>query len=390
MSLAQRVVHRYLLTTTKIARIVLIETNGTLEVSGKYNEMQTVIPRLKGLGFQWDPGKKVWHGSSSKLKALKRKNLDKLIAEANGEPVPGADPEEAERKQEAEALKKKEYAAKINAFLEKRKNGWSTLGLRLMLHGPDFEFCGNTFPVKDTIKHWFPSARFQTNTWVVRNETTTDHAVEGFIAAMDKLEAATQAQPPMSVSPVVPSSPVPAKQPQRRTNQKSDHCRKCGGWVIPGQGWLEQEFDDEDEKWQYYVIHQDKKVCETILEEARIRQHEAHTKSQARRNLRELAVKPEHYVHGNGLQPHGKEFVLDETGRLHGGGEWVVVEPGEQHFWYVINRGADGDDWSHNNVMTGGAGAVGYRLPLTPEAQVLLDVATGTTHLERTAMLAPR
>ena len=82
--------------------------------------------------------------------------------------------------------------------------------------------------------------------------------------------------------------------------------------------------------------------------------------------------------------------MLDETGRLHGGGEWVVVEPGEQHFWYVINRGADGDDWSHNNVMTGGAGAVGYRLPLTPEAQVLLDVATGTTHLERTAMLAPR
>jgi hypothetical protein len=126
-----------------------------------------------------------------------------------------------------------------------------------------------------------------------------------------------------------------------------------------------------------------KKVCDAVIEEARIRANEAHTRNQARQNLRNLAAKPEHYVGGTGHQPQGEEIALDDGHlRIYGGGEWVVIEPGGQHFWYVRNNGADGDDWSHNNVTTGGAGAIGYRLPMTEEARVLLDVATGKTKLK--------
>jgi len=35
--------------------------------------------------------------------------------------------------------------------------------------------------------------------------------------------------------------------------------------------------------------------------------------------------------------------------------------------WHVLNNGSDGDDWSANNVRTGGAGAIGRRLPYSPE-----------------------
>lgn len=38
-----------------------------------------------------------------------------------------------------------------------------------------------------------------------------------------------------------------------------------------------------------------------------------------------------------------------------GGGAWVLQEGND--LWYVKNNGADGDDWSQNNVITGGAGA---------------------------------
>ena len=31
--------------------------------------------------------------------------------------------------------------------------------------------------------------------------------------------------------------------------------------------------------------------------------------------------------------------------------------------WFVLNNGADGDDWSANNVQTGGAGAIGWVVP---------------------------
>jgi hypothetical protein len=52
---------------------------------------------------------------------------------------------------------------------------------------------------------------------------------------------------------------------------------------------------------------------------------------------------------------------LHNTGDLYGGGDWFVITPDE--IWYVENNGADGDEWSRNNVITGGAGAVGWRVP---------------------------
>ena len=57
--------------------------------------------------------------------------------------------------------------------------------------------------------------------------------------------------------------------------------------------------------------------------------------------------------------PEG-ERVMD-TQNIVGGGDWFVVGP--DHVWYVRNNGMDGDDWSANNVRTGGAGAIGWRVP---------------------------
>lgn len=57
--------------------------------------------------------------------------------------------------------------------------------------------------------------------------------------------------------------------------------------------------------------------------------------------------------------PEGDRAIDTET--VYGGGDWFVI--GEQWIWYVLNNGRDGDDWSLNNVRTGGAGAIGWRLP---------------------------
>lgn len=50
---------------------------------------------------------------------------------------------------------------------------------------------------------------------------------------------------------------------------------------------------------------------------------------------------------------------------IYGGGEWFVVEP--DGIWLVRNNGGDGDDWSRNNILTGGAGAIGWRVPVDAE-----------------------
>jgi hypothetical protein len=47
---------------------------------------------------------------------------------------------------------------------------------------------------------------------------------------------------------------------------------------------------------------------------------------------------------------------------IYGGGWWLVVAV--DGIWYVENNGADGDMWDANNVGTGGAGAIGWRIPM--------------------------
>ncbi len=60
-----------------------------------------------------------------------------------------------------------------------------------------------------------------------------------------------------------------------------------------------------------------------------------------------------------GIVPEG-DRVFD-TQDIYGGGGWFVVGP--EYIWYCRNNGADGDDWGRNNVRTGGAGAIGRRVP---------------------------
>ena len=48
-----------------------------------------------------------------------------------------------------------------------------------------------------------------------------------------------------------------------------------------------------------------------------------------------------------------------------GGGEWWVIQV--SWIWYIKNNGFDGDNWSVNNVQTGGAGAIGHRVPFSEE-----------------------
>jgi hypothetical protein len=59
-------------------------------------------------------------------------------------------------------------------------------------------------------------------------------------------------------------------------------------------------------------------------------------------------------------RPEGRTIPIGEGQNGYGGGSWFVVGP--EYVWYVKNNGADGDMWAANNVETGGAGGIGWRL----------------------------
>lgn len=86
--------------------------------------------------------------------------------------------------------------------------------------------------------------------------------------------------------------------------------------------------------------------------------------AQAENAKREVAKIAEQ-IKSEGEYPTGKNtpegFRVVDTQDAYGAGSWFVV--GGDWIWYVKNNGMDGDDWSRNNVVTGGAGAIGWKIP---------------------------
>jgi hypothetical protein len=63
---------------------------------------------------------------------------------------------------------------------------------------------------------------------------------------------------------------------------------------------------------------------------------------------------------------HSGELLLS-TVNPYGGGDWFEIDETAKEIWYCRNNGYDGDDWSHNNVTTWGAGGIGWRIPYDSE-----------------------
>lgn len=83
---------------------------------------------------------------------------------------------------------------------------------------------------------------------------------------------------------------------------------------------------------------------------------------------------PSRNADGSMLWLQGEEVVIHPND-LHGGGDWFVIDADGSYLWYVQNNGADGDDWSRDNVSTGGAGAIGFRYQRTPERDLIIEAA---------------
>ncbi len=89
---------------------------------------------------------------------------------------------------------------------------------------------------------------------------------------------------------------------------------------------------------------------------------------------RQFAIKDGEYVPSDSqLVLDGERIKIGQGFTIYGTGEEMVIDADGQHIWRLYNNGMDGDDWSRNNVRTGGAGAIGYRFDATPERLAVLS-----------------
>lgn len=227
---------------------------------------------------------------------------------------------------------------------------------------------GNTYPYRERIKA--AGFRFEIQVWQNYITKVNVEAVRKLITDLNQIVSST----PTVTAPVAPKPEEPKKAPAPRTNSRAGNCEHCRGPVAVGEGFIRQVLDD-DEKMIWVVRHQTSAACDAWRAKCREKNETVRIRNQAVRSLREICMKPANYVEGQNLTPEGEVRYIDQN-TMYGGGCWVVIEPEQEHFWYVQNNGHDGDDWSRNNVQTGGAGAMGYRLKLTPEILGYIEVAT--------------
>lgn len=139
-------------------------------------------------------------------------------------------------------------------------------------------------------------------------------------------------------------------------------------------------------EWGSYVYYREATPEEEAELEAK-EQAERDRQERMKRTVAEVAAIRQR-IKKEGEQPEKWSVAegdrLLNTGTIYGGGDWFVV--GEEWIWYVQNNGGDGDDWRPNNVRTGGAGAIGWRIPFDPEvAEALrrLETEEGWKHWTR-------
>lgn len=63
--------------------------------------------------------------------------------------------------------------------------------------------------------------------------------------------------------------------------------------------------------------------------------------------------------------------ILIDTTDIYGGGKELIFKDG--YLYHIENNGADGDFWAVNNVLTGGAGAIGHRRKVTDKIKGLME-----------------
>ena len=152
-------------------------------------------------------------------------------------------------------------------------------------------------------------------------------------------------------------------------------------WQKITQDWLDDN-DDFDTVPGWYLYAPDgrevtvsrafaeiERGADVMAEEQRQAAENERREEQKRRDLKTWKGHIADKIRGNGIQPDGDnspegERVLD-TQDIYGGGSWFVIGP--ERIWYIRNNGMDGDNWSYNNVRTGGAGAIGWYIPFDEE-----------------------
>ena len=320
------------------------EREGVLFVTGtRYGDPN--VAKLKRIGAKWDPTERAWW-----IPVLKRDKLEKLLGKVNEAKQEFAD--EAGRRKSAglglhipyEASSIREYAKEFKAIWDKSDKQW-------------------LFPDEDA-----------------------KSKVAARIAAWKSRQSSPSSKPKAAPAKAK-TEPAPGERTLRGASGYGHRGWSEGQVVRTKDGeylkilkassrYVREDglsFGVGDDSGYIYTA-----IARPATDEEAAPLKEKIAAEATRKAAAEQLTALREQVRANGEKPSGMHEPegerFDDTQTLYGGGDWFVI--GSEWIWHVQNNGADGDDWSRNNVRTGGAGGIGWRVPFDADlAQKIKDAA---------------
>jgi hypothetical protein len=144
----------------------------------------------------------------------------------------------------------------------------------------------------------------------------------------------------------------------------------------PGWYWKDEAVERVRKYAERIASEKEKAFAQEIVEERKRKEEEERRKEEEKRQLKQelkgllaivnKALEEKERIKETDYEPQGEEIQHPLNPRnIYGSGQWFVIE--KDRVLHIINNGMDGDDWSVNNIRTGGAGAIGFEIPKTDE-----------------------
>ncbi len=402
-------------------------------VTGPYHLMaDNVNPRLKSQGFRWDGGARRWEIPASKLTPLKRKNLLKLIEPltAAGAATSGADLRSPKQKADDEMRRRKNENLCIDVPFELGDKAKSLGGLwdgvfrtwcmpdatalaalrAAINQTPKMvalreiarrkaERLGVNIPYeyKDKAKSLGGLWDQDTRTWYMPDTSTRQKVLDEVKADQEQARQVALRHMEQERERVeAERKRLGLKTYYEPGDSRGDHPavgqtfkdRKTGEFmtVVDVKSVFYREdglsFGLPDDTGWMHTITAKPSEDETAIQGIRDREQRELTVAQARNRRKDLVKlfrdRGDFPTTQTDIRNEDRLVVSGRNSIAYGGGDWFVITP--SHIWFVQNNGGDGDNWGANNIVTGGAGAMGWRMPRTDElAQELqqLDALIG-------------
>lgn len=347
----------------------------------------------KKAGFNWNPAGKSWETTDIKKAAKLREHAlgDELKAElaavkirSNTAAAMARAAEAVRLEAEAEILHKNAVAKKKAEAAAKRRAEWdrktaayrqATAERQAAIKSSPHVIQGDGRGVSNALKAagcLFDPTRA---CWVALDEATLSKGQ----AVVDEY----QANHPVIKLPRRDFGPWMA---QSHVGQTIDHE---GRVFVVQRAWRDRWEDWDDNHYARLRPAQESEIARhkeamAILKVQEERQAAALRSKKALRGIFREIAEPENYQRvcddDRGFRLEGDVVNIGEGQTIYGGGEWFVIT--EDKVWAVRGNGHDGDDWSYNNVQTGGAGAIGYAVAKTDELVARIKAAVALENAE--------